>query len=139
VAAEPEIIITIFREGFASCMVLRSQLGDLMNRYTPSSAIAAIGFTAIFLMPASAKTPSQKDAKTFQSCMLMKAEEAFQNTSCRAVMRKLRVTKSDLVKMKSCESQTSATENNNDCAEMAEKHPELAHGHGRDDDAESGH
>jgi hypothetical protein len=103
-----------------------------LKRFSLLGTITAVIFASVPATPILANVLSEKDGTTFRDCKMMNADEAFRNQSCRAVMRKVHVTKSDLVKMKSCESQTSQTVNP-DCAAMAAKHPDLAHGHGMDD------
>jgi len=106
-----------------------------MKRDNLAEAILAAAFFAIALTPRFAKAQSSEEAMAFQNCKGMSVEEAFHNKSCRIVFRKLHITKSDLAKIQSCESQTSDTENSY-CQEMAEKHPDLAHGHGMDGSSE---
>jgi hypothetical protein len=90
---------------------------------------AALILTASpFFAPVS--TAAEGEAATFRKCMLMNADDAFRNSGCRSVLGKLHVTKSDLNKMKSCESHTSGAADNSDCIEMAKKHPDLVQGHG---------
>ena len=99
-----------------------------------NAAILLLVFAAVSVCisaPVMAKAPSAEDAKNFRSCMSEDTSKALRSERCRSVMRKMHITKSDYIKMKSCEAQT--TSDNSDCQEMAEKHPELTRGHGMDD------
>ena len=94
---------------------------------------ALMSGVAMMATAASAETTkSPTEAVKFDDCMSMETHARAGDKGCQAVMAKMKVSNSDMDKMKSCEGRPSVDVNkDSDCQTMMKKHPDLVRGHGR--------
>jgi hypothetical protein len=103
-----------------------------IQRPVAIAALACLGFSSV--QAASAATEerlSQAEVLKLNTCMSMTSDVLAKDGQCTVVMRKASLTRSDIEKMRRCESKLEVDVlKDPDCAAMIKKHPDLVRGHG---------
>ncbi len=73
---------------------------------------------------------TKDEALKLNKCMAMTPAVLVADAACLAVLKKAEISKTDVEKMRHCESIQENVSTNPDCMAMVKKHPQLARGHG---------